>query len=199
MLAFAAPHAGERKLRLFAVACYRRVWSRLGAGRRRMVEVAEHYAAHSLGEVERDNQDLDWLAGLGYFDDAAACRAAAARRALAEPFRWAGAVRTGVRDAAESAEAAAQCDLLRCLLGNPFRSAVLAPAWLAAEGGSAPTLARVISAEGRFEDLPVLADALEEGGCDQRELLEHLRQPGGHVRGCWALDLVLGLAGPQPR
>jgi hypothetical protein len=40
--------------------------------------------------------------------------------------------------------------------------------------------------------LAVLADALEEAGCDQADLLGHLRGPGPHVRGCWAVDLVLG-------
>jgi hypothetical protein len=48
--------------------------------------------------------------------------------------------------------------------------------------------------EGRdFGALPVLADALEEAGCDESELLDHLRGPGPHVRGCWALDLALGM------
>ena len=40
--------------------------------------------------------------------------------------------------------------------------------------------------------LAVLADALEEAGCDNADLLSHLRGPGPHVRGCWALDLLLG-------
>ena len=40
---------------------------------------------------------------------------------------------------------------------------------------------------------PVLADALQDAGCDGDELLSHLRDPNAtHVRGCWALDLVLG-------
>jgi hypothetical protein len=40
--------------------------------------------------------------------------------------------------------------------------------------------------------LAVLADALEDAGCDQPDLLGHLRGPGPHVRGCWAVDLLLG-------
>jgi hypothetical protein len=43
-----------------------------------------------------------------------------------------------------------------------------------------------------LERLPVLADALEDAGCDDRALLGHLRGPGPHVGGCWALDLILG-------
>lgn len=45
-----------------------------------------------------------------------------------------------------------------------------------------------------FDRLPVLADALEDAGCDSEPLLAHLRGPGPHVRGCWALDAVLGKA-----
>jgi hypothetical protein len=58
--------------------------------------------------------------------------------------------------------------------------------------GPAGQLARAIY-EGRlFDDLPVLADALEDAGCTDAELLGHLRGGGEHRRGCWALDLVLG-------
>ena len=42
------------------------------------------------------------------------------------------------------------------------------------------------------ERLALLADALEDAGCDSAEVLGHLRGPGPHVRGCWALDLCLG-------
>ena len=42
------------------------------------------------------------------------------------------------------------------------------------------------------ERLAVLFDALEEAGCDDAEILNHLRSPGPHVRGCWAVDLLLG-------
>jgi hypothetical protein len=40
--------------------------------------------------------------------------------------------------------------------------------------------------------LAVLADALEDAGCDNGDILSHLRGPGPHVRGCWVLDLLLG-------
>jgi hypothetical protein len=47
--------------------------------------------------------------------------------------------------------------------------------------------------EGRLDNarLAVLADALEDVGCTDQEILQHLRAPGVHVRGCWALDLLL--------
>jgi hypothetical protein len=53
-------------------------------------------------------------------------------------------------------------------------------------------LARTIYAERTFDHLPILADALEDAGCTEADLLSHLRSPGPHVRGCWSLDLVLG-------
>jgi hypothetical protein len=53
-------------------------------------------------------------------------------------------------------------------------------------------LARSIYQEERFHDLPVLADALEEAGCTDADILAHCRQPGSHVRGCWVVDAILG-------
>jgi hypothetical protein len=61
-------------------------------------------------------------------------------------------------------------------------------------GGSIPTLARALYEERRFQDLPILADALEEAGCTNHDILTHFRDPGEHVRGCWAVDLLLGKA-----
>jgi hypothetical protein len=53
-------------------------------------------------------------------------------------------------------------------------------------------MAQAIQAEGRFEDLPILADALEEAGCTDPRVLDHCRSPGSHARGCWLVDLILG-------
>lgn len=96
-------------------------------------------------------------------------------------------------------------ELLRDIVGNPFapvpppyevipsrwhnREYVLRKPWLT------PTVSSIAHAAYHEKDwlaLPVLADALEEAGCDVPELLAHLRGPGPHVRGCWAVDLVLG-------
>jgi hypothetical protein len=92
-----------------------------------------------------------------------------------------------------STEGAALCRLLRDIAGNPFRpSPGVTAAVLAYNGSAARRLAESIYAARRFEDLPVLADLLEEAGLTDAALLGHLRGPGPHGLGCWALDLVLG-------
>ena len=53
-------------------------------------------------------------------------------------------------------------------------------------------IAQGIYDERAFDRLPILADALEDAGCDNADILAHLRSPGPHVRGCWAVDLILG-------
>jgi hypothetical protein len=83
------------------------------------------------------------------------------------------------------------CGLLRDLF-NPFRAATLDQVWLAPCDHTVRCLARAIYDQQAFERLPILADALEDAGCDNADLLSHLRGPGPHVRGCWALDLILG-------
>jgi hypothetical protein len=65
-------------------------------------------------------------------------------------------------------------------------------AWLTWRGGQVLRLAQEVEARGAWGTLPVVADALEEAGCDDAAILGHLRDPGPHARGCWALDLVLG-------
>ncbi len=89
-------------------------------------------------------------------------------------------------------EAAVHAGLARCLFGNPFRPApAVESGWLAWDGGTVPKLARAAYEAHAFDRLPVVADALEEAGCADAELLGHLRGPGPHVRGCFALDLLL--------
>jgi hypothetical protein len=99
------------------------------------------------------------------------------------------------------ARQAAHADWLRDIFSNPFGTVPrIAPAWLAWNGGTVKKLAQAIyegrSLSGGALDngrLAVLADALEEAGCDSEEILLHCRQQGSvHVRGCWVLDLILG-------
>jgi hypothetical protein len=69
---------------------------------------------------------------------------------------------------------------------------LLDPAWRRWDGGKVRSLAEQIHAARDLDALPVLADALEDAGCAAADLLGHLRRPGGHVPGCWALDLLRG-------
>jgi hypothetical protein len=83
--------------------------------------------------------------------------------------------------------------LLRCIFGNPFRSQPPLPASvLAWNGDTVRRIAEGIYEERAFDRLPILADALLDAGCDDEELLAHCRSAGPHVRGCWAVDLILG-------
>jgi hypothetical protein len=85
-----------------------------------------------------------------------------------------------------------QACLLRCLVGNPFRRVRINPRWLTSTVAS---LAEGIYADRAFDRLPILADALQDAGCEDADILAHSRSGGSHVRGCWVIDLVLGKAG----
>jgi hypothetical protein len=89
-------------------------------------------------------------------------------------------------------EQAVQARLLRDLFGDQFRPASVDPGWVAWNSDTIPKLALAIYDERRFADLPILADALEDAGCTDREILAHCRSQGPHVRGCWVVDLLLG-------
>jgi hypothetical protein len=90
---------------------------------------------------------------------------------------------------AKRAHERALCVLIRDIFGNPFRPVAVAPEWLSP---TAVALARGIYDEKAFDRLPILADALQDAGCEDDRLLGHCRGSGPHVRGCWAVDLVLG-------
>ena len=105
----------------------------------------------------------------------------------------------------EATTDAAICHLVRDICGNPFRPWRVLPAWMG-QGVVQPTgeevrftapvrpLAEVIDRHRHYDRLPVLADALEESGVTDRELLDHCRDGGPHHPGCWAVDLALGRA-----
>lgn len=109
----------------------------------------------------------------------------------------------GEKAAASQKARRAMCGVFREVVGNPFRERVAAgPGWTAAGGGAAWWMIKVsetarsialgVQAEQAFDRLPILADALEDDGCADGDLLSHLRSTSHHLRGCWAVDLVLG-------
>jgi hypothetical protein len=196
--------ASDRKLQLFACACVRRV-GHLAPSRR---------ASDALAVAERH---ADGLATLDEARAAGRCNWEPASRAAGGPHKqhpsyswrdawataWAparAAARAGARpalrgpawDAAWAAEEAAQVHLLRCIFGEPAPPRrVIDPAWLSWNAGTVGRMARVIYDEHRWQDCPVLADALEEAGATDQHLLDHLRSPDPHGRGCWAVDALL--------
>lgn len=185
----------ERKLRLFAVACVRRVWLVLTKRKREAIRVAERYADGkvTLPRLKTAHRISD-LAGATFLpgtDDplrfvqrtAAFCVRASRTEA---PDVW---------DAAPgppSAEERYQANLLRDIFRDQDWDVTVKPDWLAWQGGTVVRLAESLYQQRAFDALPYLADALEEAGCDVVPLLGHLRKPRLHVRGCWALDLALG-------
>ena len=82
-----------------------------------------------------------------------------------------------------------QSGLVRDIFGNPFRPVSAAAHWLTTP---VVTLAASMYEARDFTPMPILADALEEAGCDNADILTHCRTPGQHVRGCWVGDLILG-------
>jgi len=89
---------------------------------------------------------------------------------------------------------ARQATILRDVVFPSYRSVNCPREWLAWNGATVHQLADRIDREGVYYDLPILADALEDAGCDNVAILTHLRGGGGHVRGCWAIDSILGKA-----
>ncbi len=208
MLVLLRRKASNRKLRLFACACCRRVWHLLtDEPGRRAVEVTERHADGIAPRQELAAAFLEARQGTV----ARACArgyAGAAAREVARMAGWSigwftptsisGRVATwdAEREALKSNEEAAQAELLRDIFGNPFRPVATDPAWQAA------TVLALAQAAYDEREMPagtldvarlaVLADALEEVGCTGPAILGHLRGPGPHVRGCWVIDLLLG-------
>jgi hypothetical protein len=175
----------ERKLRLFAVACSRRIWDLIDDLGRAAVEMAENYADGLVGpdELRAARLACQGAGGQAAWYAAASNPTVAARNAARSA--QAGSALIG----SESAELLAQAALVREINGRlPFRPLFVEPTWLTPQ---VVVLAKEIYDDRAFAHLPVLANSLEESGCNMAELLAHCRVAGPHVRGCWAVDLVL--------
>ncbi|HJZ56976.1 MAG TPA: hypothetical protein VKE74_18550 [Gemmataceae bacterium] len=79
--------------------------------------------------------------------------------------------------------------VIRDIFGNPFCPVTVEPSWLTS---TVVALAEGIDADRAFDRLPILADALQDAGCENADILDHCRSDGPHVRGCWVVDLMLG-------
>jgi hypothetical protein len=91
--------------------------------------------------------------------------------------------------AAYEAERVAQCELLRDIFDNLFRSITVSRSWLTPRVLS---LGQAIYDKRAFGRMPELAGLLQQAGCNSQEILAHCCASGQHARGCWVLDLVLG-------
>ena len=209
--AFLGEKCSERKRRLFACACCRRIWHLMTDGRSRSaVEVAERYAdgdatareltvARSNARKAREEKPRGPTRS---FAETAAWHATFldGEMTLAQ-FRtyWfrtaAGNARYAISDEVEGkgVEEIEQLVLLRDIFGNPFHpSSPLPEGVLAWNDATVLRIAEGIYEERAFDRLPILADALIDAGCEQEELIGHFRSEGPHVRGCWGVDLILG-------
>jgi hypothetical protein len=190
----------ERKARLFAVACCRRVQYMLDQIGAEAIEVSERYSEGRATAAERDAaENLAWWGadGLNYEADRVWYAGWAAHSAVAGNAGE--AVRLAVMARGDNGEAMFQCSLLRDLFGPlPFYEVHIDAAWLQWNDGIILRMATAIYEERQLPSghldaarLAVLADALEEASCTDEKILGHLRGPGRHVRGCWLIDLVL--------
>lgn len=186
MLAFLRDKASDRKLRLFACACCRLVWRLLPAkaGRDRVeamelrvdgrTAIPPAAPAHSPTPQPGASPCLYADVASIFVSCSDAFAAALVTSAMAERSDPLGGGR------------AAQAALLADLFGHPRSPAD--PRWRNPE---VVTLAQAIYERRRFQDMPRLAVLLEAAGCSDRDLLLHCLKGGVHVRGCWALDLLL--------
>ena len=178
MLRLVDATGGRRKAALLACA-----FCRLLAGRnradRKLIEAVEDYA-----DGQRTGEDVRRARGTSRGMRRVAGAVLGAEFSPFVVARLASALSTG--NAAATPNLA---DLARDVFGNPFRPATLDPSWR--------TEAVIALARGMYESrdygpMQVLADALQDAGCDHPDVLAHCRGEGEHVRGCWVVDLVLG-------
>jgi hypothetical protein len=191
--------ASKRKRRLFSCHCCRLVWNLLTDQRSRIaVEVAERAAEGAVIQMELDaaNQQAVLAAGVSGPHRWPLVVRAAVVASHANPFptdvvRY---VVPGRRsDPKQRNEMARRVSaLLRCIFGNPFHPVTLAPDLLRWRDGLLVSVAKRMYDARDFSEIPVLADMLQDAGCDDEQVLDHCRQGGEHARGCFAIDSVLG-------
>jgi hypothetical protein len=204
--------ASDRKLRLFGCVCCRRHWRFLTDERSRVaVEMAERWADGLTTQVELEaaesaaDQARDDLVTTRQDTAISECFTYAAQAvgllATVNPFstdrsvvvasycRMVAFRETGASDRVESENTTA-CRFIRDIFGNPFRPVIFSDAW---RTDTAKSLARQMYESRDFSAMPILADALQDAGCDNDDILAHCRDTSAtHVRGCWVVDRVLG-------
>jgi hypothetical protein len=211
MQTFVRESIGDRKIRLFTVGCCRRIWHLLSADSRHAVEVSEECADQMMAyndirakrlllentytpDLQRNPilpNDAAYMAAWWMLGDTLEYPTTFLAKVAVSWASTAIAVssnRNG-EDTHDAYEDKCQCELLRDIVGNPFRAVAFDPIW---RTDTTVSLARSMYDSRHFDALPILGDALEEAGCDNAAMIDHCRGPGPHVRGCWVVDLLLG-------
>jgi hypothetical protein len=198
--------AGVRKLRLFGCATCRLLWDDLPDARSRAaIEFAERLAdgaanLKKLAKVQKDaSKARDQFSSAPWRPEwSAACDAAALVERYPDPGADAHSALSMILPETNQpyydqwkAKLRRFADMLRDVFDNPFRPVNFSPSW---RTDTAVMLARQMYEAREFSAMPILADALQDAGCDNEDVLAHCREPGEHVRGCWVCDLVLGKA-----
>jgi len=209
MLNFLRDKASERKFRLFAIACCRRVLEHWTDPRSKaVIEVTEEFVEGKVGERDlaqaRSQAELVYVhENIGVIRDAAMAAYTLSLNDFVSPDGTAYdkgglpvaygssdlAAKAGSRSKNYHAERNVQSDHVRDIFGNPFRPLTIDPDW---QTTTVTDLAWTMYDNRAFDQMPILADALEDSGCDNHEILQHCRGDVPHVKGCWVVDLILG-------
>jgi hypothetical protein len=185
----------DRKLLLLLAGCGRHLWPALrpdGDWNREWVERVERVAD---GSATAD--DLRAVLGPGLAVAASVTNFPYGLAAMNPAGLWdkidrltrAGLLDPRAVDGYFGWESAAGCGVVREVIGDPFRPVAFDPTW---GTSTARVLARQMYDSREFSAMPILADALQDAGCENEDILTHCRGPGPHVRGCWVVDLLLG-------
>jgi hypothetical protein len=183
-----------RKRRLYLIALCRHFWRQVEhESARKAIEVAESYLEGGVTVAElqtaHDAHSRTYLADIMERGKRVVrTRECQMSHHALEASKVAGCSLT---PASHKTVATVATTLLRDIFGNPFRPVAFASS---SRTSSALGLARTMYDSRDFGAMPILADALEEAGCDHPDILAHCRGLGPHVRGCWVVDLVLGKA-----
>lgn len=207
MLEFLRGRGSDRKFRLLACACCRQIWHLLDSWSQKAADVVEHGVDEWVGQTTLAfaaalHEDIIMTVKPYTARHIAAGIVNAMINGAAWPLAWntVSEVRRAVKASSPQAdtykESKAQAGIVRDIFGNPFRPMTVNLAWLT------PNVLVLAQAAYDNRNLPsgtldntrlaVLADALEENGCDQQPILDHFRHPGPHYRGWFALDMLLG-------
>jgi hypothetical protein len=207
-------HISPRKWQLFMVACLYRIEQVFTDERSKaFIRTLEQYAEGAISEEELDRIGYQTIIESNTDNLRILPKEALSAEQLPISYAWDALIAaigpTGKRDfpsevwnmgfsagtatGQPEAEWQVHAVLLHDVIGNPFHpSPPLPAAVLTWNDGTVRRIAEGIYEEKAFDRLPILADALLDAGCNDEQLIQHCRSPGPHIRGCWALDLILG-------